>query len=110
MAVAIAASGTLVPALGDNTIWLAPEDTVATYAAAIDLHQLDGCVVIVRWAVMWPSNSTRGCWYSEPASVAAFTLEGLLTPPVPIARSGGLFMSVESGTVGGTVEWEIFSL
>ena len=110
MAVSVVTSGTIVPALGTNTIWLAPEDQLGVYVALVDLHQLDGCVVSFRWGIQFPSNSSRGVWFTGSFTVADFTLEGLLTPPVPIAHAGGLFMEFESGTPGGTIEWEIFSL
>jgi len=110
MALAVAAAGTTTVAAGSNTLWLAPTDDLAAYVATLDLHLLDGCTVVVKWAVQYPSNASRGCWFSGEFTVADYSLEGLLTPPMPIARSGGLFLELVTGTPTGDVEWEIFRL
>jgi hypothetical protein len=110
MALTLFASGTSTVATGANTVWSAPTNDLGVYVATLDLHLLDGCTVAVRWGVDYASSSSRGCWFSGEFNVADPTLEGLLTPPVPIARAGGLFLDVVTGTPAGDIEWDIFRL
>jgi hypothetical protein len=79
---------------------------VRPHMAALNLIYLVGAVLRVRWNLEF-DDGPADVWRSEDITVA--TGDGIITPIVPVARRGLLYVDVVSGGPAA-LSWDLFGL
>jgi hypothetical protein len=89
---------------------LDPADSPGVYVGIVNLTNIAGCVVHMKWVNQLVSGSEPTVWVSPSQTVDAGERSGIITVPMPVLEFAYLYLVVESGAPDGDVPWEIWRL
>lgn len=113
MALTLVNSGTLAPDPGENEFQSVTEPGV--YVVVLNLLGVATCTVRVSWELEMDDATMVNIWHTAETDLAATPPDyewhdGVVLPPMPVARTGAVIFDLVSGTPTGLVAWDLFSL
>lgn len=108
MALNLLGSGSIAPDPGVTV--LENVSSPGVYVAVFDLRGLAPCVFTLFWSSRFEFGSMADIWTTGEIDLGTDPPEGIVLPPIPVARDAQLSVNVISGIPGGTLDYDIFSL
>lgn len=81
------------------------------YSVVVNLANFTDSAVAFWWSVEFDGGATSSVWGETVAITGASTVWGLVTPPIPITRTGTLIADLDTGSpTTTTLDWDLYRL